>query len=98
MGPSSKSLGYMRPYSEHVENHDRHAHRDGRVRDVERPEMVRAPIDVDEVDDRPGDDAIEQIPGGAPDDECEADPGDELMVRETRGVHADADVRRRRNH
>ena len=63
----------MRAYAEHVENHDRHADRDRRIGDVERPEVVRPPVDVDEIDDRPDDDAVDQVAGRAADDERQAD-------------------------
>jgi len=49
----------MRPNLQHVENHDRHAHRDCGIGHVERPEMMRLPVDVHEIDDRSGDDPVE---------------------------------------
>ena len=45
-----------------------------RVGDVERPEVIRPPVDVDEIDDRAGDDAVDQVAGGAADDQRQADP------------------------
>src|SRR5438552_8441124 len=95
MGPSSNSLGYMRPRTEHVENHDGDPDRDRRVGDVESPEMITAPVDVDKIDDRTGDDAVDEVAGRAADDEREAEPRNQLMVREIRRVHPDADERRR---
>ena len=57
--------------------------------------MMRPPVDVDEVDDRAVDDAIDQVAGRAADDQRQADAGDQLMVREAGRVQADADQRRR---
>ena len=57
-----------------------------------------APVDVDEIDDRSGDDAVDEVAGGAADDQRQADARDQLMVREARRVEADADERRRRDH
>src|SRR6266850_3514618 len=79
MGPSSNSLGYMPVYTEHVENHDRDPHGNRRVGDVERPEVVRVPVHVDEVHHRSGRNPIEQVAGGAADDEREPDARDQLM-------------------
>ena len=55
--------------------------------------MIGPPVHVDEIDDRARDDPIDQVPGGAPDDEREARAGNDLMVREARRVHPDADER-----
>ena len=63
---------------------------DRRIGDVEGPEVVGVPVHVDEIDDRSGGDAIDQVAGRAADDERQADAGDELMVRQARGIHADA--------
>src|SRR4051794_24872659 len=94
MGPSSSSLGYMRTYPDHIEDHDRHPDRDRRIRDIERPEMVRSPVDVDEIDDRPGDDTVEQIARSATDDESEADAHQQLIVSQAGSVPAYGDERR----
>ena len=42
--------------------------------------MVRPPIDIDEIDDRSCDDAVEEVAGGAADDERQPDARDELMM------------------
>src|SRR5262249_8826603 len=84
-------------HAEHVENHDRDADRNRRIGDVERPETMRAPVDVDEVDDRTGHEAIDQVAGGAADDQREAQPRRDLMMREARGIDADPDQGRGRN-
>ena len=55
--------------------------------------MMGLPIHIDEIDDRSRDDPIDQIPGGAPDDEREARARDDLMVRQARRVHPDTDER-----
>src|ERR1700732_1526022 len=68
IGPSSSNLGYMRPHTHHVENHDHHADGDRWSRGVERREVIRAPVDVDEVHDRARRDPIEQVARGAADD------------------------------
>jgi hypothetical protein len=44
----------MRPYAEHIHNHDGHADRDRRVGHVEGPEVVLPPVDIDEVDNDAG--------------------------------------------
>ena len=56
--------------------------------------MVRAPVDVDEIDHRAGDHAVEQVAGGAADDQGQPQPRRPLMMRQARGVEADADQRR----
>src|SRR5579864_6100647 len=83
---------------EHVEDHNRNANRNRGISDVERPEMIRPPIYVDEVNDRPGNDPIDQIACRPADDERQADARDELVVGEARRVHADADERGRGDH
>src|SRR6267143_2515791 len=98
IGPSSNSLGYMPVYTEHIENHDRDTDGNRRVGDVERPEMVRVPVHVDEVDHRSGGNPVEQVARGSADDEREPDARDQLMMREAGGIHADADQRGRRDH
>src|SRR5687768_16643105 len=87
---NSISLGYMRPYPEHIENHDSGADRNRGVRDVEGPEVVRAPVHVDEIDDRAGGDAIDQVPGGAADDQRQPGPRHGLFARQAGRVHGDA--------
>ena len=52
-----------------------HADRDRRVGDVERPEMVRPPVHVDEIDDRADDDAVDQVAGRAADDQRQPESG-----------------------
>ena len=49
--------------------------------------MVRAPVDVDEVDHRAGDHAIDQVAGGAADDQRQAEARDDLMVRASLREH-----------
>src|SRR6202521_5858974 len=97
IGPSSSNLGYMRPHTHHVENHDHHADGDRGVRDVERPEVIRPPVDVDEVHHRSRRDPIEQVACGAADDQREPDARRELVMAEVRQVHADRNERRRRD-
>ena len=82
---------------EHVENHDRDANRDRRIGDVERPEVMRPPVDVDEIDHRAGDDPVEEVAGGAADDQRQADACHQLMMRQARRVQPDADERGRRD-
>src|SRR5437763_11058775 len=60
--------------------------------------MPRAPVHVYKVDDRPCDDAIDQITCGTADDEREAYASDELMPREARRVNTYADHRCRCDH
>ena len=55
---------------------------DGGVGDVERPEVIRPPVDVHEVDDGPDDHAIDQVAGGAAHDEGEPEAGEPLMPRQ----------------
>src|SRR4051812_3108497 len=88
----------MSAYPQHIDNHRRHSDRNRGVGDVEYPEMPRAPVHVDEVDDRPCDDAIYQITCSTADDECEADASDDLMPREARRVNTHADHRCRCDH
>ena len=71
------------------------ADRNRRVGDVERPEMIRPPVHVDEIDDRSDDDAIDEVAGGAADDERQPDARHDLMARQAGRVDADADERRR---
>ena len=54
------------PTPEHVEDHDRHADRNRGVGDVEGPEVVRAPVDVDEIDDRAGETRSIRLPAAPP--------------------------------
>ena len=54
--------------------------RDRRVGDVERPEMIVPPVDVDEIDDRADGDAVDEVAGGAADDEREPDAREQLMA------------------
>src|SRR5205814_9074406 len=68
--------------TEHVENHDRHADADRRIGDIERPEVIRAPVDIDEIHHRAGGDARDQVPRRATDDERQAKASSELMGRE----------------
>ena len=55
--------------------------------------MIRPVVHVHEIDHRPRQNPIDQVAGCAADDEREADARDQLMMREARGVHADADER-----
>src|ERR1700674_4722037 len=91
IGPSSSNLGYMRPHTDHVENHDHHADGDRGVRDVERPEVICTPVDVDEVHHRSLRDPIEQIARGAADDQREADARRKLVMAQIGQIHADRD-------
>jgi hypothetical protein len=63
----------MRSCHEHIENQHGHADRNRRVGDVECPEMMRAPVDVDEIDHRSGEHAIDEIAGRAADNQRQAD-------------------------
>src|SRR3989441_6639911 len=85
-------------YTEHIENHDRHADGNRRVGDVERPEMIQVPVHIDEVDHRSGGNPVEQVARSAADDEREADARDQLVMREAGGIHAHPDQRGRRDH
>src|SRR5437762_10589997 len=84
---SSRSLGYMGSYTEHIDNHDGRADGNSRVGDIERPEMMTTPIDVDEIDHRSDDHAIDEIPRGAADDEREPDSRQDLVARQTGRIH-----------
>ena len=88
----------MRACAEHIENHHRHADRDCRIGNVEGPEVVVAPVDVDEVDHRAEEDAVDQVAGRAADDQRQADAGDHLVPRDAGRVEADANQRRHRDH
>ena len=65
------------------------ADRDRRVRDVERPEVRVAPVDVDEVDDVADDRAVDEVAEGAAEDQRQPEPRQPL-------VEARAASRRRR--
>ena len=55
--------------------------------------MIRAPVDIDEIDYGTGEDAVDQVAGGAPDDEGQPEAGEQLVVRQAGGVRPDADER-----
>ena len=57
---------------------------DRRVRDVERPEVRVAPVDVDEVDDVAGDRAIDQVAEGAAEDQRQPEARQPLVEAELR--------------
>src|SRR5262245_47123533 len=74
IGPSSNSLGYMLVRlvrTEHVENHNRDPDGNRRIGNIKRPEMIRIPVNVDEVDHRSGSDSIQQVAGCPADDQRE---------------------------
>ena len=74
---------------DHVEQDQDGADGDRGVRDVERPEMRRAPVHVDEVDDVAGDRAIDQVAEGAAEDQREPEPRHPLVKAELRRVRGD---------
>src|SRR5262245_47209357 len=80
----------MRAYAQHVENHDGYPDRNRRVGHVESPEVIFAPVDIDEVDDVADEDAVDEVARGAADDQGEAYPGGQLMAGQTRRVDGDA--------
>jgi len=40
--------------------------------------MVSVPVEVDEIDDRPGEDAVDEVAGRAADDEREPEAGESV--------------------
>jgi hypothetical protein len=87
----------MGPYAEHVDNHDDDTDRDSRVGDVERPEMVRAPVHVDKIHDRSDDDTVQQVASCAADDQRETESRDDLVLCEAGRVYADSHERSKRD-
>ena len=70
--------------ADHIEQDEDRADRDGGVGNVERPEVRRAPVDVDEVDDVPDDGAIDQVAERAAEDERQ--PERARAARESRAA------------
>ena len=58
---------------------------------------MRPPVHVDEIDDRSDDDAIDEVAGGAADDERQPDSRHDLVARETGRVHSNSHERRHRD-
>ena len=57
----------------HVEQHEHRADRDRSVGKIECPEMRLAPVDVDEIDDVPGDRPIREVAERTAKDQRQAD-------------------------
>ena len=55
--------------------------------------MIRPPVHIDEIDDRPYHDAIDEVARRAAHDQGESDARQHLLVRETGRVQRDADER-----
>src|SRR5688572_73551 len=97
-GPMLNSSGYTSAsYSKNVQNHQRDADGNRRVRHVKRPEVPARPVEVDEVYDVSRGDPVDEIARGAPDDEREADPGEPLPGRQHRRIQGETGERRRRH-
>src|SRR5688572_24291489 len=89
------SSGYTDPsYAEQFQDHEDHADGNGGVGDVERPEVPAIAVNIDEIEDVAGADAIDQVAGSATDHEREAEPGQHLVTFEGRGIDGQAGKRR----
>src|SRR2546422_639445 len=72
-GPHA-SLGRGHPRPEDVQSEQRHAHADGRVRQVEGGPVIATPVEVEEIRDRAEPPPIDEIADGAAEDEAERQP------------------------
>src|SRR3954470_10611788 len=81
------SSGYTRsPHSEDIENHQRHAHADRRISHVERPEVPVAIVRIDEIQHVPVGDAVDEVAGGAANDQRQSKAAQTLTDVERCGV------------
>ena len=81
--------------SDHVRQHRHDADRDGRVGDVERPEMPAAQHHVHEIDDGAERQAVDEVADGPAQDERQADPRQPLVRRHPRRIERDPNEGRR---
>ena len=75
--------------SDHVRQHRHHAEGDGRIGDVERPEVPAAEDHVDEVDDGPERQAVDEVADGAAQNESQPHARQALVRRQPRCVERD---------
>ena len=79
--------------ADHVEEDEDGADRDRGIGDVERPEVRRAPVDVDEVHDVADDRAIDEVAERAAEDQRQPEARQPLVEAELRRVGGDRDQR-----
>src|SRR3954468_10286299 len=95
--PKSNRTGCMMVASDpdHFEQHEHGTDGDGRVGDVEGPEVRVAPVDVDEVYDVAGDGAVDQVAERTAQDERQPVARQLFVLPELPGVERDRDQRER---
>src|SRR5689334_20082171 len=72
--------------AEHIENDANGADRDPGIRDVERPEVHVAPVDIHEIDDIAGRRAIDEVSERPAEDQGEPDPRQSIFESELSSV------------
>ncbi len=71
--------------AEHVQEHEPGADADGRIGDVEGPEVPRAPVNVYEIDHVADKGAVEEVSDRTAEDQGEPEPGQALVSSELHG-------------